>query len=56
MKTVRTDVLVNRTGFGAAAPPLRLAQAGANVVMIEKGPQLQTADFRQTSDPKYILK
>src|SRR6267142_704185 len=56
MKTVRTDVLVIGTGFGAAAPALRLAQAGANVVMIEKGPQLQTADFRQTSDPKYILK
>ncbi len=56
MKTVRTDVLVIGTGFGAAAPALRLAQAGANVVMIEKGPQLQTADFRQTSDPKYIRK
>ena len=56
MKTVRTDVLVIGTGFGAAAPALRLAQAGASVVMIEKGPKLQTADFRQTSDPKYILK
>jgi len=56
MKTVRTDVLVIGTGFGAAAPALRLAQAGAQVVMIEKGPRVQTADFRQTSDPRYILK
>lgn len=56
MKTIRTDVLVIGTGFGAAAPALRLAQAGARVVMIEKGPRVQTADFRQTSDPKYVLK
>lgn len=56
MKTIRTDVLVIGTGFGAAAPALRLAEAGAQVVMLEKGPQLQTADFRQTSDPQYILK
>ena len=56
MKTIYTDVLVIGTGFGAAAPALRLAQAGAKVVMIEKGPRVQTADFRQTSDPKYILK
>src|SRR6058998_3831995 len=56
MKTIQTDVLVIGTGFGAAAPALRLAQAGAKVVMIEKGPRVQTADFRQTSDPKYVLK
>src|SRR5881628_3397066 len=56
MKTIQTDVLVIGTGFGAAAPALRLAQAGAKVVMIEKGPKVQTADFRQTSDPQYILK
>ncbi len=56
MKTIRTDVLVIGTGFGAAAPALRLAAAGAKVTMIEKGPRVQTADFRQTSDPKYILR
>jgi choline dehydrogenase-like flavoprotein len=56
MKTTCTDVLVIGTGFGAAAPALRLAQAGAKVVMIEKGPKVETADFRQTSDPKYIRK
>ena len=47
MKTIYTDVLVIGTGFGAAAPALRLAQAGAKVVMIEKGPRVQTADFRR---------
>lgn len=56
MHTIRTDVLVIGTGFGAAAPALRLAQAGARVTLIEKGPHVQTADFRQTSDPRYILK
>lgn len=56
MQTVHSDVLAIGTGFGAAAPALRLAEAGARVVMIEKGPHLQTADFRQTSDPSYILK
>jgi len=56
MKTLHTDVLIIGTGFGAAAPALRLAQAGAKVTMIEKGPRVQTADFRQTSDPRYLLK
>jgi choline dehydrogenase-like flavoprotein len=56
MKTVHTDVLIIGTGFGAAAPALRLAEAGVKVTMIEKGPRVQTADFRQTSDPKYLLK
>lgn len=56
MQAVHTDVLVIGTGFGAAAPALRLAEAGARVVLIEKGPKVQTADFRQTSDPQYLLK
>src|SRR2546430_9368176 len=56
MRTVHTDVLIIGTGFGAAAPALRLAEAGAKVVMVEKGPKVQTADFRQTSDPQYLLK
>ena len=56
MQTIETDVLVIGTGFGAAAPALRLAEAGARVIMVEKGPKVQTADFRQTSDPQYLLK
>ncbi len=56
MRTVRTDVVVIGTGFGGAAPALRLAAAGARVVMLEKGPRVATADFRQTSDPRYVLR
>ena len=57
METVRTDVLVIGSGFGAAAPALRLAEAGLAVTMIEKGPHIDhTRDFRQTQDPQYLLK
>ncbi len=54
MHTVQTDVLIIGTGFGAAAPALRLAEAGAKVIMVEKGPRVETAAFRQTSDPRYL--
>lgn len=57
MTVTTTDVLVIGTGFGAAAPALRLAQAGLRVVMLEKGPHINPfKDFRQTQDPKYILR
>jgi len=57
MSVAHTDVLVIGTGFGAAAPALRLAQAGLRVVMLEKGPHINPfTDFRQTQDPKYILR
>jgi enediyne biosynthesis protein E9 len=56
METIHADILIIGTGFGAAAPALRLATAGAKVVMLEKGPRIATSDFRQTSDPKYVLK
>ena len=57
MSVIHTDVLVIGSGFGAAAPALRLAQAGARVVMLEKGPHINPfTDFRQTQDPKYILR
>lgn len=57
METIRTDVLVIGSGFGAAAPALRLAQAGLAVIMVEKGPHIDhLRDFRQTQDPQYLLK
>ena len=57
MSLRETDVLVIGTGFGAAAPALRLAEAGFQVTMIEKGPRIDPfRDFRQTSDPQYLLK
>jgi choline dehydrogenase-like flavoprotein len=56
MRQITTDVLVIGSGFGAAAPALRLAQAGLSVTMIEKGPWVGQQAFRQTQDPKYLLR
>jgi choline dehydrogenase-like flavoprotein len=57
MQTLETDVLIVGSGFGAAAPAKRLAEAGFRVTVIEKGPRLDPGrDFRQTQDPKYLLK
>ena len=57
MSIKHTDVLVIGSGFGAAAPALRLARAGFRVTVVEKGPHIDPEkDFRQTSDPAYLLK
>ncbi|MCX8106226.1 MAG: GMC oxidoreductase [Ignavibacterium album] len=57
METTKTDVLIIGSGFGAAAPALRLCEAGFNVLMIEKGSEIiPEKDFRITQDPKYFLK
>lgn len=55
MRTMRTDVLIVGSGFGAAAPALRLAEAGLGVTMLEKGPMVGPGQYRQTQDPKYLL-
>lgn len=57
MRTTKTDVLVIGSGFGAAPPAMRLAEAGLKVIMVEAGPAIDPfKDFKQTQDPKYILK
>ncbi len=57
MGTVKCDALIIGSGFGAAAPALRLSEAGFDVVMVEKGSAIRApGDFRQTQDPKYLLK
>jgi len=56
MQTRTTDVLVVGSGFGAAAPALRLAQAGLDVTILEKGPKVGPGQYRQTQDPKYLMK
>lgn len=57
MRTLQTEVLVIGSGFGAAAPALRLAQSGLTVLIIEKGPDIvPEKDFKQTQDPKYLLR
>lgn len=56
MKTINTEVLIIGSGFGAAAPALRLSKAGFEVLMIEKGKSINPEkDFKQTSDPKYYM-
>jgi choline dehydrogenase-like flavoprotein len=57
MKQISTDVLVVGSGFGAAPVGLRLAEAGLNVTIIEKGPAIDPyRDFRHTQDPQYLLR
>lgn len=57
MKNIETDVLVIGSGFGAAAPALRLSRAGLRVLMVEKGPDIVPArDFHQTQDPEYLMR
>lgn len=53
---VHTDVLIVGTGFGGAAPALRLARAGLRVHMLERGPRISVGDFRQTQDPRYLTR
>ncbi len=55
-RILSTEVLVIGSGFGAAAPALRLSRGGLDVLMIEKGPDIiPERDFQQTQDPKYLL-
>lgn len=55
MKTLKTEALIIGSGFGAAAPGLRLSRAGVRVLMIEKGKDIVPhKDFKQTQDPKYL--
>jgi enediyne biosynthesis protein E9 len=56
MEPIRTDALVIGSGFGAAAPALRLAQAGLRVHVVEKGPAIGPEGFRQTQDPRYLTR
>ncbi len=57
MNTIKTEALIIGSGFGAAAPGLRLVERGVQVLMIEKGPDIiPSRDFRQTSDPKYYMR
>src|SRR4051794_21675165 len=57
MSSRTTDFLVIGSGFGAAAPALRLAQAGYQVTVLEKGRRIDPFKvFRQTSDPEYLMR
>jgi len=57
MKTLKTEVLVVGSGFGAAPPALHFCEKGYNVLLIEKGDDINPEkDFKQTMNPKYLLK
>jgi choline dehydrogenase-like flavoprotein len=57
MEYQTVDTLIIGSGFGAVAPALRLCEAGAEVLMLEKGPDIvPERDFKQTQDPRYLLK
>jgi choline dehydrogenase-like flavoprotein len=57
MERTTTEVLVIGSGFGGAAPALRMAQAGFQVTMLEKGGEIRPErDFRQSQDPQYLLR
>lgn len=57
MRTLETDVLIVGSGFGAAAPALRLSRAGFRVLLVEKGPEIDPSrDLRQTQDPRYLMR
>lgn len=57
MKTNKTEILIIGSGFGAAAPAMRLSQAGFQVTMLEKGPMISPRrDLKQTQDPTYLGK
>ncbi len=43
-----SDVVVIGSGFGGSIPALRLAQAGASVLVLEQGERLTEKDFEQT--------
>ena len=57
MKTIKTEVLIVGSGFGGAPPALHFSERGYDVLMIEKGEKIvPEKDFKQTMDPKYLLK
>ena len=51
---LRSDAIVIGSGFGGAAPALRLAEAGAQVTIIEQGPRMPPSAMRRTQDPRYL--
>lgn len=57
MKNLTAEVLIVGSGFGAAPAALQFSERGFDVLMLEKGDNIiPETDFKQTMDPKYLLK
>src|SRR3990167_355737 len=51
----RYDVIVIGTGFGGSPVACRLAQAGAKVLVLERGPHIKDEDFVQSFSMRNLL-
>ena len=55
--TTNFDAIVIGSGFGASPPALRLSREGLSVLVLEKGPNIDSEkDFRHTQEPTYLLR
>ncbi len=54
MGAEQVDVVIIGSGYGGAVTAARLAEGGLSVVVLERGPRLSSADFRQSDDPRYL--
>jgi enediyne biosynthesis protein E9 len=54
MAVEQTDVVIIGSGYGGSINAARLAAAGMQVVVLERGERLSSRDFRQSDDPRYI--
>ena len=57
MRSLSSDAVVIGSGFGGSVVSRRLQEAGFQVTVVEKGPRIDpSVDFKQTQDPKYLMK
>ena len=57
MRTLTFDAVIIGSGFGSAPVALRLSEAGYRVLVLEKGPAIDTQkDFKQSQNINYLQK
>jgi cholesterol oxidase len=50
----KAQAVIVGSGYGGSICAARLGQAGVQAVVLERGPRMTPADFRQSDDPRYI--